>query len=41
VWLRPDSAKDNPKEKDNALPNGMKPQINWKLKGVALSCTKE
>lgn len=40
VWLRPDSAKDTDK-KDNSLPIGMKPQINWKLKGVALLCTKE
>lgn len=40
VWLRPDSAKETDK-KDNSLPIGMKPQINWKLKGVALLCTKE
>jgi len=41
VWLRPDSAKDDQKKGSDALPVGMKPQANWKLKGVALLCTKE
>lgn len=41
VWLRPDSAREGDKNKSDNLPVGMKPQINWKLKGVALLCTKE
>lgn len=41
VWLRPDSAKEGDKNKQDNLPVGMKPQINWKLKGVALLCTKD
>jgi len=41
IWLRPDSTKDGDKNKNDNLPAGMKPQINWKLKGVALLCTKE
>mmetsp|Transcript_3612 Transcript_3612/g.4815 ORF Transcript_3612/g.4815 Transcript_3612/m.4815 type:complete len:1018 (+) Transcript_3612:3935-6988(+) len=42
VWLRPDSNKEpNARERDHQAQSGMKPQLNWKLKGVALLCTKE
>ena len=42
VWLRPDSNKEtNARERDHQAQSGMRPQINWKLKGVALLCTKE
>jgi len=40
VFLRPDSA-SNDKQKDAAPPGGILPKYNWKLKGVALLCTKE
>lgn len=39
VWLRPDSNKEPAKNDRND--GFMKPQLNWKLKGVALLCTKE
>ena len=39
IWLRPDSNREPTKpDKTESL---MTPQINWKLKGVALVCTKE
>lgn len=41
VWLRPDSNKEGAANKNDALPIGMLPRVNWKLKGVALLCTKE
>ena len=39
VWLRPDSNRE-PNKPDRDI-SGMKPAVNWKLKGVALLCTKE
>ena len=39
IYLKPDSSGD--KKPGDALPAGMSPKINWKLKGVALLCTKE
>jgi len=48
MLLKPDasSANDRPQRggaaaADSNLPAGMSPKINWKLKGVALLCTKE
>ena len=41
IYLKPDSTKDGDKKGSDVLPVGMKPTINWKLKGVALLCTKE
>jgi dynein heavy chain len=46
MLLKPDSSTQGEKGKnagaqDNVLPVGMTPKINWKLKGVALLCTKE
>lgn len=47
MLLKPDSSSQNEKghkggaAADNNLPAGMSPKINWKLKGVALLCTKE
>jgi len=40
VWLRPDSASSD-KQKEQAPTGGILPKYNWKLKGVALLCTKE
>lgn len=47
MLLKPDASSPNEKQPkggagtDNNLPAGMTPKINWKLKGVALLCTKE
>lgn len=47
MLLKPDAALQNEKGhkggggNDNNLPAGMTPKVNWKLKGVALLCTKE
>ena len=39
IWLRPESTKEP--NKGDKQENGMNARTNWKLKGVALLCTKE